>query len=102
MLDVGRVCLKTAGRESGKIVVIVKKIDDNFVVIDGNVKRRRCNISHLEPSEKILKIKNDDTTLNVYKAMESEKIKIVKRKSKKEKKVQEKKKEVKENKGKEK
>ena len=94
MMEVGRVCVKTAGRESGSIVVVVKKLEDGFVMIDGNVKRRKCNIAHLEPTEKILKIKDDETTLNVYKAMEADKIKVIKRKPKKEKKV--KKEEVKE------
>lgn len=66
MLDIGRVCLKTAGRESGKLCTIVKKVDDKFVEVTGpknltNVKRRRCNIEHLEPTEFKLKIKTDAT-----------------------------------------
>lgn len=59
MLDVGRLCIKIAGREAGKVCCIVKKIDENFVIITGpreitKVKRRRCSILHLEPlKEKI-------------------------------------------------
>ncbi|MEM5790964.1 MAG: 50S ribosomal protein L14e, partial [Candidatus Aenigmatarchaeota archaeon] len=34
-LEVGRVCLKIAGREAGKYCVVLKKIDDNFVLITG-------------------------------------------------------------------
>lgn len=63
-LDVGRVCIKIAGREAGKYCVIVNKVDDNFVTITGprdltGVKRRRCNIDHLEPTSEVLKIDAD-------------------------------------------
>lgn len=51
-IEVGRVCIKTHGKDTGKKVVIVKKLDDNFVEIDGDkVKRKRCNITHLMPLE---------------------------------------------------
>jgi large subunit ribosomal protein L14e len=73
MFDVGRVCLKIAGREAGKYCVIVNKIDDNFVTVTGpkgltDVKRRRCNINHLEPIMDVLKIKADATDDAVMKA----------------------------------
>jgi len=74
MFDIGRVCLKIAGREAGKYCVIVNKIDDNFVTVTGpksltEVKRRRCNVNHLEPILDILKIKtdaSDDVVLKAY------------------------------------
>ena len=54
-IEVGRVCIKTAGRESGEKCVITKLIDENFVEVIGiSVKNRRCNMNHLEPTEKIL------------------------------------------------
>lgn len=57
MMEVGRVCVKLAGREAGKRCVIVEVIDDNFVVVAGlGVKRRRCNSSHLEPTPEVLEI----------------------------------------------
>ena len=73
-LEVGRVCMKTAGREAGKYAVVLKKLDDNFVLITGpkiltGVKRRRCNIEHLEPTPYTLKIKeeaSDKEVLNAY------------------------------------
>jgi large subunit ribosomal protein L14e len=69
-LEIGRVCLKIAGRESGKYCVVVKKLKDektkseNFVLITGpklltGVKRRRANIQHLKPLPYILEIKED-------------------------------------------
>lgn len=64
ILDVGRLCIKTAGREAGKLCVIVKKVDETFVFITGpkeltHVKRRKCNIAHLEPLHETIKIKSD-------------------------------------------
>ncbi len=59
MIDVGRVCLKIAGRDAGKYGVIVKKIDSNFVMIDGQTRRKKCNIKHLEPLDQKVKITQD-------------------------------------------
>ncbi|MCS7104581.1 MAG: 50S ribosomal protein L14e [Thermofilaceae archaeon] len=55
IFDVGRICVKIAGREAGRKCVIVDIIDDNFVVVAGpksltGVKRRRVNVKHLEPT----------------------------------------------------
>jgi len=56
-MNIGRVCVKIAGREAGSIAVIVDHVDDTFVLIDGVVKRRKCNKNHLEPTSKIIEIK---------------------------------------------
>lgn len=56
MLDVGRLCVKTAGREAGQKCVIVEVIDGNFALVDGNVRRKRCNIAHLEPLKDTIEI----------------------------------------------
>lgn len=61
-LDVGRICVKTEGREAGKKCVIIDVIDKSFVLVTGpkdltGVKRRRVNVKHLEPSGEILNIK---------------------------------------------
>jgi large subunit ribosomal protein L14e len=57
LYDVGRICVKTSGREAGSKCVIVDIIDDNYVLVTGpksltGVKRRRANIKHLEPLDK--------------------------------------------------
>lgn len=80
---IGRMCLKLTGREAGKIAVIVDILDKNFVLIDGNVKRRRCNISHLELTEKKLDIKKGASTSAVYEAMKKENIEFILKKEKK-------------------
>lgn len=63
-LEVGRVCMKISGRESGKYCVVLKKENDAFVLVTGpkiltGVKRRRCNIEHLEPLPYFLEIKEN-------------------------------------------
>lgn len=73
MFEVGRVCMKTAGREAGKYCVVVKKEDENFVMVTGPksitmVKRRRCNINHLEPLTEKINIKSDASDADVLKA----------------------------------
>jgi len=77
--EVGRVCVKTAGRESGKHCVIIKGVDDNFVLVTGpkgvtNVKRRKCNVDHLKPLDIIVKIGEDAPDEEVAKTFESEKL----------------------------
>ena len=73
MYEIGRVCMKTAGREAGKYCVIVKKEDENFVMVTGpksvtKVNRRRCNINHLEPLMEKVNIKSDASDADVLKA----------------------------------
>ncbi|MCD6522865.1 MAG: 50S ribosomal protein L14e [Candidatus Diapherotrites archaeon] len=69
MFDIGRVCVKKTGREAGKKCVVVDVIDQNFVLIDGEVKRRRCNILHLEPTTQKLDIKKGASTEEVKAAL---------------------------------
>jgi large subunit ribosomal protein L14e len=75
MFDVGRMCLKVAGREAGKYCVVVKRIDDNFVLVTGprsitQVKRRKCNITHLEPLKESIRISADASDEEVISAYE--------------------------------
>jgi len=69
VFDIGRVCVKIAGRDAGKHCVIVEIIDDKFVTIDGNTRRRKCNIMHLLPLDKTLDIKKKATTGEVKEAL---------------------------------
>ena len=48
MIEVGRVCVKIAGRDAGKKCAVIKVLDENNVIIDGETRRRKCNIMHLE------------------------------------------------------
>lgn len=72
-LAVGTVCMKVAGRESGAICCVVKPIDKTFIMVTGpklvtGIKRRRCNIEHLEPTEIKLEIKEDATDEEIIEA----------------------------------
>ena len=49
MFEIGRLCVKIAGRDAGLKCLVVEVIDDNYVLIDGQTRRRKCNIKHLEP-----------------------------------------------------
>lgn len=82
MMEIGRVCVKIAGRNAGNHCVIVDVIGDNFVMIDGNVPRKRCNVKHLEPLNIVLSIKKGASTNSVHEAMKSENIKVFTKKSK--------------------
>jgi large subunit ribosomal protein L14e len=64
MIEPGRVVLKIAGREAGRYAVVVEKMDDCFVLITGpksvtGVKRRKCNIDHIEPTEHKLDVRSN-------------------------------------------
>ncbi|HDD64168.1 MAG: 50S ribosomal protein L14e [Thermoprotei archaeon] len=74
IFDVGRICVKIAGREAGKKCVIVDIIDDKYVLITGpkpvtGVKRRRANIKHLEPTEHKINISKGASDEEVSKAL---------------------------------
>ena len=75
-IEVGRICVKTTGREAGRRCVIVDIIDENFVLVTGpksvsGVKRRRCNINHLEPLDKKIDIPKGASDEEVVKALEA-------------------------------
>ena len=60
-IEVGRICVKIAGREAGRICIIVDIIDKNFVLVTGpqkvsGVKRRRINVNHVEPTQEKIDI----------------------------------------------
>jgi large subunit ribosomal protein L14e len=61
LLEVGRLVVKTAGRDAMEYGVIVEKIDDNYFLVDGNTRRKNVNKSHLEPVGKVLDIKKGTT-----------------------------------------
>ncbi len=72
-MNTGTVVIKTVGREAGKIAVVVKKVDDNFVLVTGpklltGVKRRKVNLIHIEPTQHRLEIKDDASDEEVVEA----------------------------------
>jgi len=57
MIEVGRLCVKLAGRDANKKCVVVDLLEKNLVLIDGETRRRKCNIKHIEPLKDSIKIK---------------------------------------------
>lgn len=74
IIEVGRVCVKLNGRETGQKCVIVDVIDKNFVLVTGpkkvsGVRRRRTNVKHLEPTDDTIDIKKGASDEDVGKAI---------------------------------
>jgi len=72
--EVGRVCVKLSGRETGKKCVIVDVVDKNFVLVTGpksvtGVRRRRTNVDHLEPTTETVELKKGAADDDVEKAL---------------------------------
>lgn len=72
MLEVGRLCIKTAGRDAMSHCVVVEVIDSTYVLVDGNTRRRKVSINHLEPLNKTLDVKAGASSEDVKKALEKE------------------------------
>ena len=71
-MEVGRVCVKLAGHEAGRRCVIVEVLDDTYVVVSGpGIKRRRCNIAHLEPAGKKVEIPKGASDDEVKRALDA-------------------------------
>jgi len=89
-IEMGRICVKIAGREVGRKCVIVAIIDQNNVLITGpkelnGVKRRRASIRHIEPTTEQIDIEREADDETVIQALKTagkidamkERIKIV-------------------------
>jgi large subunit ribosomal protein L14e len=81
VIEVGRLCVKLAGRDAGKECLIVDVIDANYVMIDGNTRRRKCNIDHLELLPKVAKIKKGAASADVAKALKDLGFKVEEKKA---------------------
>ena len=73
--DIGRLCVKTMGRETGYRCVIVDIIDKNYLLIDGlKVRRRRVNYRHIEPITETIEIKEGASHEQVETAIKKAKL----------------------------
>jgi len=75
-IEVGRICVKMAGRESGRKCVIVDVMDKSFVLVTGpkkvtGVKRRRVNINHVAPLEDTVPVKRGASDEEVTQMLEA-------------------------------
>jgi large subunit ribosomal protein L14e len=70
VMDVGRVCYKTKGREAAYKAVIIDTHKGNHVTIVGpHLQKQKCNIQHLWPTEEVLKVKKGADQKEVVKLL---------------------------------
>src|SRR3989344_5125794 len=69
MIEIGRLVVKIAGRDAGKKALIVDVLDDTYVMLDGETRRRKTNIIHIEPLNQVIKIKKNASHDEVAKAL---------------------------------
>lgn len=81
MFEIGRLCMKIAGRDAGKICIVIDQLDDNYVMIDGQTRRRKCNINHLELIDKIVEIKKNASNKEVVNVLKELNIEAEEKKS---------------------
>lgn len=67
-IEIGRLCVKIAGRDAGKKCIIIDILDDKFVMIDGGTRRRKCNVLHIEPLNQTVKIEKNASHEEIVKA----------------------------------
>lgn len=82
MFSVGRVCVKIAGRDANKRCVVVEPVDSTYVIIDGQTRRKKCNVRHLEPLPQTLDIEQGADHSAVANAFSSLGIEIPEKKGK--------------------
>lgn len=69
-MEIGSLCVKIAGRDAGMKCVVIEVLEGNFVMVDGETRRKRCNLLHLEPLGKKLKVKakaSHDSVVSAFK-----------------------------------
>jgi large subunit ribosomal protein L14e len=72
VIEIGRVYVKIAGHEAGKKCVIVDVVDRTYVLVAGpEMKRKRCNIAHLEPLPQKLDIAKGASDEDIKQAFEA-------------------------------
>jgi large subunit ribosomal protein L14e len=82
MFEIGRICMKIAGRDAGKKCVIIDVIDQHYVMIDGQTRRRKCNINHLEPLNQIVQVTKNAPVPEVVRVLKENNIEVEEKKPK--------------------
>jgi len=83
MIEIGRLCIKIAGRDAKCKCVVVDVVDDKFVIVDGETRRKRVNIKHLEPTPQKLAIKKGASRADIVKEFKKLGSELKEKKSKK-------------------
>jgi len=83
IFEVGRLCVKIAGRDAGRTCVVVEAVGNGYVIVDGDVRRKKVNVRHLEPLDKTVSVKSKASSADVKKAFEKEGLSVWETKAKK-------------------
>jgi large subunit ribosomal protein L14e len=75
-IEVGRICVKQSGRETGKKCIVIDVMDKSFVLVTGpkkvtGIKRRRVNINHVMPLQDKVEVKRGASDEEVTSVLES-------------------------------
>ncbi len=70
MMNIGRLCMKIAGRDAGLRCVVLSAVKNCRVLIDGETRRRLCNVSHLEPLPTLVDVKEEASHEDVAAALQ--------------------------------
>lgn len=75
-IEVGRICVKQVGRESGKKCVVIDVMDKSFALVTGpkkvtGIKRRRVNINHVMPLQDKIEVKRGASDEEVAQVLEA-------------------------------
>jgi large subunit ribosomal protein L14e len=75
-IEVGRICIKQAGREIGQKCVVIDVMDKSFILVTGpkkltGIKRRRVNLNHVSPLEDKIEVKRGASDEEVTQALEA-------------------------------
>ena len=82
LFNVGRLCVKIAGRDAGRKCVVVEQVDKTFVIVDGNVRRKKVNMKHLEPLAEMVDLKDKISHADVSSAFKKLGLDVWEKKSK--------------------
>ncbi len=75
-IEVGRICVKQAGREQGQKCVVIDVMDKSFILVTGpkkltGIKRRRVNLNHVSPLEDKIEVKRGASDEEVTQALDA-------------------------------
>ncbi len=79
-MKTGQLCIKLAGRDAGQTCVVLQVLDSTHVFIDGNTRRKKCNLRHVEPINKTITVSPDASHEDVLKAFKNAGIPVVEHK----------------------
>ena len=69
-MEIGKVCMKIAGRDAGRPAIVIEVHKDGYVTIDGYSRRKKVNPQHLQFIGTKVDIKKGATHDTVIKALE--------------------------------